>query len=224
MTPDVLTGYPVLSGETLVVPILGDPIAQVKSARRGHPRVRRPVAATPSSSRCTWLPDRPRHGRRAASARSCSIGGLIATVPHKFGLVAHCASLTDRARVPRLGQRRPAQSRRLLARRSGRRRGVRQRGCRVAGALPEGARALQVGAGGAGSAIALALLEAGVAELTLYDADPERRDALIGRLRERFGDRVRTGTRRPGRVRTRRQRHPDGDARGATRCPSTSTA
>ena len=31
MTPDVPTGYPVLSGETLVVPILGDPIAQVKS-------------------------------------------------------------------------------------------------------------------------------------------------------------------------------------------------
>ena len=52
---------------------------------------------------------------------------------------------------------------------------------------------LQVGAGGAGTAIALALLEAGVAELALHDADPARRDALVGRLRERV--------RRPGRCR-----------------------
>ena len=95
-------------------------------------------------------------------------------------------------RVPRLGQRRPAQPGRHLARRPGRRRGVRRR-------LPrerrqsEGARALQVGAGGAGSAIALALLDAGVAELTLHDADPARLDALTGRLRDRFGDRVTAG-------------------------------
>jgi shikimate dehydrogenase len=56
-----------------------------------------------------------------------------------------------------------------------------------------GLRALQVGAGGAGSAIALALLEAGVAELRLHDVDPARRDALVGRLRERFGERVTAG-------------------------------
>ena len=29
---------------------------------------------------------------------SASVGGLIATVPRKFGLAAHCATLTDRAR------------------------------------------------------------------------------------------------------------------------------
>jgi shikimate dehydrogenase len=57
-----------------------------------------------------------------------------------------------------------------------------------------GARALQVGAGGAGSAIALALLEAGVAELALHDADATRRDALLGRLQERFGARVTAGS------------------------------
>jgi shikimate dehydrogenase len=38
---------------------------------------------------------------------------------------------------------------------------------------------LQVGAGGAGSAIALALLQAGAAELALHDTDPARRDSLI---------------------------------------------
>ena len=53
---------------------------------------------------------------------------------------------------------------------------------------------LQVGAGGAGTAIALALLEAGAAELALHDADPVRRDGLIARLRTRFGDRVVAGS------------------------------
>src|SRR3954469_6832760 len=61
-----------------------------------------------------------------------------------------------------------------------------QGGARGAGAAL--ARALRGGAGGAGGAIALALLEAGVAELALHAADAGRRDALVARLRERFGD------------------------------------
>lgn len=40
-----------------------------------------------------------------------------------------------------------------------------------------------MGAGGAGSAIGWALLEAGVRELAVHDADTLRRDALIARLR-----------------------------------------
>ena len=47
------------------------------------------------------------------------------------------------------------------------------------GARPEGARVLQVGAGGAGSAIAVALLEAGVRELVLHDASQSRLDHLV---------------------------------------------
>jgi shikimate dehydrogenase len=127
---------------------------------------------------------------------SASVGGLIATVPHKFGLAAHCATLADRARF--LGSAN-------VARRGpdGGWHGDHVDGAafvaavRAAGGSPEGARALQVGAGGAGSAIALALLEAGVAELALHDADAGRRDALVARLRERFGDRVTTGSRDP---------------------------
>jgi shikimate dehydrogenase len=107
---------------------------------------------------------------------------LIATVPHKFGLAAHCATLTDRAAFPGSVN---------VARRNadGTWHGDQVDGaafvaaCRADGATTEGARALQVGAGGAGSAIALALLDAGVAELTLHDADPARLDALAGRLR-----------------------------------------
>ena len=146
--------YPTLSGETLVVPIVGDPIAQVKSpdgitrlfAERGCDAVVVPlqVASADLDALLTGL------------SASASVGGLIATVPHKFGLAAHCATLTDRARF--LGSAN-------VARRGpdGGRHGDHVDGAafvaavRAAGGTPDGARALQVGAGGAGSAIALAL-------------------------------------------------------------------
>jgi shikimate dehydrogenase len=179
--------YPTLSGETTVVPIVGDPIAQVKSpdgitalfAERGVNSVVVPlqVAAPDLDALLTGL------------TPSASVSGLIATVPHKFGLAARCATLTDRARF--LGSAN-------VARRNpdGTWHGDQVDGAAFVAALPanpEGATALQVGAGGAGSAIALALLEAGVAELRLHDADPARRDGLVERLRERYGDRVRAG-------------------------------
>ena len=53
---------------------------------------------------------------------------------------------------------------------------------RAKGMDPKGMRALLVDAGGAGSAIALELVEAEVRELAIHDSDAERRDALIGRL------------------------------------------
>jgi shikimate 5-dehydrogenase len=58
---------------------------------------------------------------------------------------------------------------------------------RAAGFEPAGKRALLVGAGGAGSAIALALLEVGVSFLALHDADVARRDRLLRDLAARGG-------------------------------------
>jgi shikimate dehydrogenase len=208
MTPDVPTGYPVLSGETLVVPILGDPIAQVKSpdgvtralVARGRDAVVVPMHVLPD--------DLDTVIRGLGPVRS--IAGLIATVPHKFGLAAHCATLTDRAAFlgsVNVARRNPDRTwygdqvdgAAFVA--ACRANGLRMSeeptppggGSSVRTTVLDGARALQVGAGGAGSAIALALLDAGVAELTLHDADPARLDALTGRLRDRFGDRVTTG-------------------------------
>jgi shikimate dehydrogenase len=182
-----VNAYPQLSGETLVVPILGDPIAQVRSpdgitrefAARGRNAVVVPLQI--SADRLDSLVD--------GLTPSGSVGGLIATVPHKFGLARHCATLTERARF--LGSVN-------VARRAadGRWHGDQVDGAayvaaiRANGGDPSGRRVLQVGAGGAGSAIALALLEAGVAELALHDADPARRDTLIDRLQARFPDRA----------------------------------
>ena len=51
-----------------------------------------------------------------------------------------------------------------------------------------------MGAGGAGSAIALALAEAGVAALAVHDADAARRDGLLRTLAEMGGAEARAGS------------------------------
>jgi shikimate dehydrogenase len=60
-------------------------------------------------------------------------------------------------------------------------RALRRNGCRI-----EGARALVVGTGGVGSAIAASLASAGIASIALTDARPEAARALAGRLTRHF--------------------------------------
>ena len=179
------------SGATRVYFILGDPIAQVKSPagltgefeRRGRDAIVVPLQIAPVDIGAGI----------AALSRAANVDGLIATIPHKFALVAHCATLSDRARFLGVAN---------VARRNtdgswhgdmldgeGFADGIAAAGCRF-----EGRRALLIGAGGAGSAIALALLDRGVVTLAVHDSDPARRDALIGKLAGTFGDRVPPGT------------------------------
>ena len=53
------------------------------------------------------------------------------------------------------------------------------------------------GAGGAGSAIASALLDRGVSKLAIHDVDKARRDALIARMALKHGDKVAAGSNDP---------------------------
>jgi len=72
-------------------------------------------------------------------------------------------------------------------------RGMRRKGCR-----PEGARALVVGCGGVGSAIAASLAGSGVAAISLFDAQPGAATALAGRLSANYPALdVRTGSNDP---------------------------
>ncbi|MEK9720585.1 MAG: ThiF family adenylyltransferase [Quisquiliibacterium sp.] len=72
------------------------------------------------------------------------------------------------------------------------------RGVRRKGFDPAGARALVVGCGGVGSAIAASLADAGIASLTLFDLNSATCDALSTRLRRHFpGLLVSGGTRDP---------------------------
>jgi len=55
----------------------------------------------------------------------------------------------------------------------------------------ERSRVLQLGSGGAGAAVAQALLQCGVGTLDIFDIDREKADILAGRLRRLFGADVR---------------------------------
>lgn len=180
-------GYPILDGTTAVVPILGDPIAQVKSPDG----VTRLLTARGANTVVVPLQVVPKDLDRLVGALGVtpSVTGLIVTVPHKLAAYPHCATASWRAHL--LG------SVNVLRRNSDGSwhgdqldglalvRAATSAGCELAGAS-----VLQVGAGGAGSAIALALLEAGVAELAVGDTDHQRRDALVRALEKHFPGRV----------------------------------
>src|SRR3954470_14812157 len=179
-----------LSGETRLFPILGDPIAFVKSplrltagfSARGHN-----AACVPMLVPEAQLPDVMR-----GLSLIPNIGGLLITMPHKFAAFGFCATSSERAKL--LGVvsviRRNA---------DGSWHGDMLDGLAFVkaqkdhGAQPEGARVLLVGAGGAGSAIAIALLEAGVGDLVIHDADQSRVATLLALLKDVGKGRVSAG-------------------------------
>ena len=179
------------SGATRIYPIIGDPIAQVKSpnamtrgfAGRGIDAIVVPIHATPETADAILR----------ALGLVHNIDGIIATVPHKFRAFTHCATATDRARL--LG------AANLLRRNSdGGWHGDMVDGLTFVAAFEAaagriaGARVLLAGAGGAGSAIALALLDAGARAVAIHDADAGRREALLAKLAAVHPDRASAGT------------------------------
>ncbi len=183
-----------LSGATRVIGIIGDPIAQVKSPSgvtqrlidRGCNAVVVPLHVASAD-----LADVV-----AGLSRMRNFDGLIVTVPHKLDSYRLCATATERAHF--LGgvnvlRRNPDGSwHGDHADGLGFVEAQRQAGCEL-----KDRRVLLAGAGGAGSAIAQAVLEEGAALLAIHDGDVPKRDALIARLAQRYGDRVPAGTADP---------------------------
>ncbi|MGR6808611.1 shikimate dehydrogenase family protein (plasmid) [Sphaerotilus natans] len=183
-----------LSGATRVIAILGDPIAQVKSPSgvtqrlidRGVNAVVIPIHVTPADL-AGFI-----HGLSLAR----NVDGLILTVPHKLETYRLCATATERAHF--------LEGVNVMRRNAnGSWHGDHADGLgfveaqRAEGCVIAGRRVLLVGAGGAGTAIAQAVLDAGAAELAIHDGDTLKRDGLIRRLRERHGERVRVGSTDP---------------------------
>ncbi|MFT3720457.1 shikimate dehydrogenase family protein [Pseudorhodoferax sp.] len=168
-----------LSGATRVHFIVGDPIAQVKSPlgvtqafhARGLDAMVMPAHVAPADL-AAWT-----HGVSVAR----NVDGIIVTVPHKFACAALCGTLSERAAF--LGA-----TNTMRRNADGSWHGDMFDGLgyvealRALGCEPAGKQALLVGAGGAGSAIAHALVMAGVARLAVHDGDAARRDALVQRL------------------------------------------
>ncbi|MES2945372.1 MAG: shikimate dehydrogenase [Pseudomonadota bacterium] len=180
-----------LNGATRVHFIVGDPIAQVKSPygvtqafeARGHNAIVVPAHVAPDDL-LVWL---------AGSSRALNVDGIIVTVPHKFAAFELCASTSERARfLSTVNTMRRSPDGRWhgdMFDGQGFVAATLDKGCQ-----PAGKRALLVGAGGAGSAIAHAVVMAGVSLLAIHDENTRRRDALIQRLDGLNGVRVEPGS------------------------------
>lgn len=182
-----------LSGETQVVFIIGDPIAQVKSPGLLSARF------ALRGANCVVVPghvsseDLPGFMTGLSTLRNSP--GLVITVPHKQAMPAYCVRITDRARyagsvnvMRRLGDAWHGDNTDGMGY---------VNGIRAEGGTIEGARVLLVGAGGAGCAIGYEFLAQGAAHLAVHDVDASRRDALIGRLEDAFPGQLSVGSADP---------------------------
>jgi shikimate dehydrogenase len=165
-----------LGGASRLFPIIGDPIEYVESPVW----LTRTLRQRDSDGVC--IPMQVRAPAldtvMAALAEIENVDGILVTMPHKRTVLTHCATCSDRARM--LG----AVS--VIRRNTdGTWHGDMLDGAAFVkaqldhGARIVGARALLVGAGGAGSAIAIALLQAGVGELVVCDAEPSRIETVL---------------------------------------------
>ncbi|WP_322045692.1 shikimate dehydrogenase family protein [Paraburkholderia sp. J67] len=168
-----------LSGATRVYFIVGDPIAQVRSPKgvtaalreAGRDALVVPAHVAPADLAAFF----------AGIAPMRNVDGVIITVPHKFSAAGFCASLSEEAAF--LGA-----ANTLRRQAGGGWHGGMFDGTGFVAALADegcelrGKRALLVGAGGAGSAIAQALVNAGVASLDVRDNDAARVGSLVERL------------------------------------------
>jgi len=185
---------PLIDGASRVHFIVGDPIAQVKS----------PAGLSQAFQEAGWnavcIPAHVAPADLAAWLRGVSLAknvdGIIVTVPHKFACFDLCATTSDRGAFLR--------SINTLRRNPdgtwhgdmfdglGYVKALQLKGCELIGK-----KALLVGAGGAGSAIAHSLATAGLRSLAIHDADSARRDALIHRLTALDACQVVAGSRDP---------------------------
>ena len=173
-----------ITGRTALCAILADPILHVKTPQainlllreRGVDGVMVPMHV--SAGELASVVDGLRGIRNFA--------GFIATVPHKSAMAALCDRISERARAVGAVNvvRREADGMLVgdMFDGLGFTEGLRQAGIDVAGRS-----VYLAGAGGAASAIAFALVEAGVSRLTIANRTRERSDALIERIAKHGG-------------------------------------
>jgi shikimate dehydrogenase len=174
--------------------IVGDPIAQVKSPagitaalqERGRNVVVIPVHVTEAD-----LSD-----LLAGLDGMHNLDAILVTVPHKFACYRHCKTATPRAHalgaVSILRRNADGTWHGEMLDGQGFVDATCAHGCRI-----DGRTALLVGAGGAGSAIGLELLDRGAAGLAVHDIDAARRDRLVAKLAQHYPGKVGAGSAEP---------------------------
>jgi shikimate dehydrogenase len=174
---------PEISGSTKVLPVIGRPTPQVKAPHFFNAFfARQDIDAV---CHAMELSDDAADQLLELLRGWTNAPGIIATIPHKARAAAACDELSERSAalgVANLVRREP--DGRLVGDMSD------GEGCvqaiRDHGVDPAGKRAFVVGVGGAGSAIAYALAEAGVSALCIQDLDKARTEKLAQILRVRF--------------------------------------
>lgn len=181
------TTAPSISGTTRLFAVIGDPVAQVKA-----PALLNPLFARLSLDAVLFpVHAEPQHFAQVITGlqRTTNVDGLLITVPHKISACAfadelgHAAALTGSANA----MRRDGKGRWLAENFDGQ--GF-VAGLSHHGHAPKGKVVRLVGAGGAGRAIAAAVLQAEAAHLLVHDPDREGREALRGRLEEHWPGRI----------------------------------
>ncbi|WP_018501094.1 shikimate dehydrogenase family protein [Parafrankia discariae] len=168
-----------ITGTTRLYAVVGDPVEQVQA-----PMLVNPVF-TEAGLDAVLVPvhARPRDFPTvlAGLCAMANLDGILITIPHKVAAAELADVRSPAARISGSANalRREPDGRWLADNFDGAGfvRGLARAGHRVAGA-----RVHLAGAGGAGSAIAVALLEAGCADLALHDPDTARSGELLGRL------------------------------------------
>lgn len=177
------TTGPSITGTTRLLGFIGDPVIHAKSPQNFNPR----LAAAGHDAILV-----PFHIRESAFDAAiggvmalANLDGLVVTMPFKERLMARLDAVAPRARaVGAVNAARRETDGRWI--------GDIFDGAGLVGAVeglgvsPRGVAAGLVGAGGAGSAIAFALAEAGVASLAIMDRDNGRAEELCERV-ARFG-------------------------------------
>jgi shikimate dehydrogenase len=173
----------VIDGNTLLIAHLGHPTHSFKAPLIYNPyfeSIRVNAVVVPMGVKADAYP-----AVLGALFRLTNIRGALVTMPHKVTTCGLMDALSTAARIA-------GACNAILLRPDGTLlgdmfdgegfvRGVRRKGRSVAGA-----RALVVGSGGVGSAIAASLAGAGVGGLGLFDMNPASAEALAGRLRTHY--------------------------------------
>ena len=172
-----------IDGNTKLLAIIGDPIAQVRSPEIYNPRIAK------AGVNAVLLPVHiPKAAFDDAIKGIMAIGnllGIVVTYPHKERVFCHAD------RVGQIGQAVGAINA-MRREADGSWTGDMFDGSGLIGALASlgqtatGRRVLILGAGGAGSAIAMALAAAGAAMVGIFDLDTSRATDLVARVQTHF--------------------------------------
>jgi shikimate dehydrogenase len=185
-----------ITGRTLLVPLLGYPTASFRAPMIYNPWFEAAgvdAVVVPMGVRAedfaTFL--RPLF-------RLSNIRGALVTMPHKVAIIDLVDEVSTAARIAGSANAIRLREDGSLSADMFDGEGF-VRGMRRKGRDPRGLRALVVGTGGVGSAIAASLAAAGVAALGLFDMQGQSAESLAGRLRLHYpGLDVAVGSRDPG--------------------------